>query len=153
MNKIGGENNRKRIEEIRSHVGGVSNGKNLLKAIKIVTTGAIVPVVDYLGELKKEGFDEDYMTHEFDEILNNFGKYSIFVKATESEHEVFNKIEEKMLIQQKLIMVFSYGSAKINTTKAVAKLLKNKIYEPYFYESKNNKEGEKDTHSSTFRIL
>ena len=52
-----------------------------------------------------------------------------------------------------LIMIFSYGSAKNNTTLAIAELLKEGVTKNYHYESNNNIEGEKEVHSSTFTLM
>ena len=62
-------------------------------------------------------------------------------------------IKQKIANNQNLIMVFSYGSAKNNTTLAIAELLKAGVTKNYHYESNNNMEGEKEVHSSTFTLM
>lgn len=150
LNKLGG--NAQRVEEIRGTVSMKPNGIFLIRVLNLVTTGAIVPVVDYLSELKKKGYDEQYLNSQFDEIINDWSKYTYFVKSDFSEGKIFDDIKVKIIQKQKIIMIFSIGSAKRNTTLAVAKLLKEDCVEGYFYDSKNNKEGDKEVHASFFSL-
>jgi hypothetical protein len=153
LNRKGGIINRNRITDIKGSVCQRPNGAYLIKVINLVTTGAIVPVVDYLCELKRKGYDESYLKNSFDEILIDWKKHAFFVKAEYEVSEIKEAIKSRIKNQQKLIMVFSYGSAKNNTTLAVAELLNTGQKEGYLYESKNSKEGEKDVHVSTFVLL
>ena len=153
LNKLGGQNNRQRVIEIRSSICQRPNGVFLIKIVNLVTTGAVVPVIDYLSELKKQKYDSEHIADIFNEIMLDWKKYAYFVKATTKMKEIITIIKRKVANDQRLIMIFSYGSAKDQTTKAVAQILKDKITEAYFYESKNNKEGDKEVHSSTFTLI
>ncbi len=153
LNKAGGNKHRQRVDEIREQIKNTPNGRHSIKIINLVTTGGIVPVVDYLGELKRNNYDEDYRNNVFDEIISDWKKYSIFVEAETKEEDIMKLIEFAMLDKQKLIMVFARGSAKECTTKAIAEMLKKPISNGYHYDSKNNTEGEKEVHSSTFSLM
>ncbi len=153
LNKSGKEVDRVRGDEIRGSIRKRPNGVNLIKIVYLVTTGAIAPVVDYLSDLKKKKYENDYILNAFDEIIIEWKKYAYFVKKEITEKIIVEIITHKMRNKQKLIMIFSYGSAKRNCTLAVAQLLKDQICEDYFYESKNNQEGDKEVHSSTFTLM
>jgi ABC-type microcin C transport system duplicated ATPase subunit YejF len=124
----------------------------LIKIVNLVTTGAIVPVTDYLSELKKLNYDTNYLTQFFNEIIIDWNKYTIFAKSDDQVPSILHQIKVKLEANQKLIMVFAYGSAKLIATQAVAEILK-KDKGNYFYESKNNTEGDMEVHSSTFSLI
>lgn len=153
LNKIGGSANRERVEIIRDAIRNMPNGFFLTKIVNLVTTGAIVPVVDHLCGLKNKKYDEDYITNVFDDIIQEWQKYTYFVKAEDPKEEIMIDIKQRIANNQNLIMVFSYGSAKNNTTLAIAELLKAGVTKNYHYESNNNIEGEKEVHSSTFTLM
>lgn len=153
LNKVGGEINRSRVNEIRELIFKRPNGSYLIKIVNLVTTGAIVPVVDHLNDLKKKNYDTDFITGVFDEIIREWEKYAYFVKAETKEKEIIPVILNKMQNKLRIIMIFSYGSAKIPATKAVAQILNGNKNEGYFYESNNSIEGEKEVHYSTFSLM
>ncbi len=153
LNKLGGEANKQRAIEIKESVLHRPNGVISLRIVQLVTTGALVPVVDYLDELKKKNYDLEYLSNTFDEVINDWKKYACFIKSEMSETQINNLIMEKIEAKQKLIMLFSYGFAKKNTTRAVASILKNAACDEYFYESKNVNEGDLETHVSSFSLI
>ena len=152
-NKIGGAENRKRFEQIKGEIYGRPNGVILLRIAYLVTTGAIVPVLDYLSELQKKNFDTHYLESAFDETINDWTKYSIFVEKEKPEQEIISDVKNKMLTRQKLILIFAYGSAEIITVRALAQILKEDISKNYFYVSSNNIEGDKPVHHSSFILI
>ncbi len=151
LNKIGGNKNRVRVKEIRDSVYNRPNGAKSIRIVELVTTEAIVPVIDYLSELKKRNYDTPYITEAFNEIVNNWNSYTIFVKAEHDTEKIVEQIKFKIKSKQKLIMIFASGSAINSATKAVAEILKEK--DDYFYESKNNLEGDIEVHVSTFTLI
>ncbi len=153
LNRIGGELNRIRVAQIRESVSQRPNGGFLIRIVNLVTTGGIVPVVDYLSELRRKKYDQTYLSQEFDEIIYQWNRYAYFTNSEMTEETIFNTIRTKMESSQKLIMIFAYGSATNNTTKAVARILNDGNNRGYFYQSKNNMEGDKPTHSSTFTLI
>lgn len=153
LNKIGGEANRTRVRDLRDSISHKPNGSVLIKIVSLVTTGAIVPVVEYLAELKRKNYDTDHLTDVFDEIILEWEQYTYFVRAETTVAQIVQHVKQKIQTKQKLVMVFSYGSAKGPTTQAIAQLLKEGTTEGYFYDSKNNTEGEKEVHSSTFSFI
>src|SRR3989344_5657802 len=72
LNSQGGETNRAKVKAIKASVVSRPNGFHLLKVVNLVTTGAIVPIVDYLQELKNKGYTADYISNAFEEILNEW---------------------------------------------------------------------------------
>lgn len=153
LNKIGGEPNRSRVSDIKMNIGSRPNGHFLLKVVKLVTTGAVVPVAEYLIELKNKGYQTTFIQNTFEEIIFEFEKYTIFATGSEAVGEIKTHVLQKIQLAHKLIMLFSYGSATVNTTKAVAEILNQNLKGDYTYSSKNNKEGEKDVHVSTFVLI
>lgn len=151
LNKMGGIQNSKRVQEISDSIFHRPNGAISLKIVRIVTTGAIVPIADYLSELKKRNYDKTYLIDRFNEIIIEWNKYTIFVKSQDTKEQILEEIKIKMGQKQNLIMIFAYGSAKSIATQAVAEIYKDKG--DYFYESKNNIEGDKETHSSVFSLM
>ena len=149
LNKKG---NHHRYPEISEYVAGQPNGAHLIKVVNLVTTDTIVPVLDYLLSLKRKNYDSAYIKSAFDSILNDWMKISYFVRAEFSEDQIYREVKTKLSNKQKIIMVFSYGSANENTTRAIAKVQNEGLAEDYSYSSKNDKEGEKKVHSSTFTL-
>ncbi len=153
LNRMGGEHNRTRVRQIRESVSQRPNGGFLIRIVNIVTTGGIVPVVDYLRELKSKKYDQNYISQEFDEIISEWNKYAYFTNSEMGEEEIFKTIKTKMDNSQKLIMIFAFGSATNNTMRAVARILNDGFNKGYFYQSKNNIEGDMPTHTSTFTLI
>lgn len=154
LNKIGGESNRIRVEQIRSSVALRPNGHNLIKIVNLVSTGAIVPVVDYLFDLKKKKYELVYIMGAFDEIILEWKQYTYFVQVDTPVQKIIDEIKSRIVHNRKLIMCFSYGHATGNCILAVAQLLKDTASDgKYFYESKNSTEGDKEVHCSTFKLI
>ncbi len=102
LNRIGGEPNRIRVNQIREGVSQRPNGGFLIRIVNLVTTGGIVPVVDYLSELKRKKYDQNYLAQEFDEIIHEWSKYAYFTTSAMGEEIIFNTIRTKMENSQKL---------------------------------------------------
>jgi hypothetical protein len=153
LNKTGGRTNRTRVKNIRESICLMPNGAHNIKIVNLVTTGAIVPLMNYLDRLKKQNYDNDYILNYFDEFIINWKKITYFVQNKEKILSIYNQIKQKIKTQERIIMIFSYGSAKTNTTKAVAKILNEGSHEGYLYDSKNVTEGDKEVHASTFSLI
>ena len=150
LNKKG---DHKRVEGIRESICDGPNGAYLIKIVNLVTTGAIVPVIDYLSELKKKNYDNEYLEKSFEEMIGNWQKYAYFVQAGFSENEIYEHVKCQISLKRPLIMVFAYGSANLKTKKAVGRIITEGLSENYSYSSKDNKEGDKEAHSSTFQLI
>jgi len=140
-----------RIREIKDELRQRHNGYFLIRATTMVTTGTIVPAIEYLSELKRKGYDKENLDLEFEKMLNDWDDITLFVTRENDVDELIGIIDTKLSKEdRKILIIYAYGRAKYIATKAVAGILNSDVAEDYFYESKNNDEGEKEVHTSTF---
>ena len=151
LNKIG--NKTEKVEKIREGISLRPNGAFLIKVVNLVTTGSIVPILDYLDELRRKNYDSNYLEHSFSDIISEWARYTIFIERTKTELEVYEEVKTRLQQRQKLVMVFAYGSAELTTVVAMARIIKESAHSGYFYSSKNTVEGDKPVHSSSFMLL
>ncbi len=153
LNKMGGEDAKKRIEEIKSIIVSNPNGAINIKICSIVTTGAITSIVDYLKTLKRKNYDQSYIDDVFNQIIYDWIKHTIFPKKEDTTEQIKQEILSKGTQKLSLIMIFSMDSAMQNTCYAVAEIVKDSLLKDYFYSSYNDEEGLHKVHVSTFTLI
>lgn len=153
LNRIDGDEARKRIEEIKYIIVSNPNGVINLRICSIVTTGAITAIVDYLKILKRKNYVQSYIDDAFNQIVYEWVKYTIFPTREATQESIKTEIVSKGNQKLHLIMIFAMDSAIINTCLAVAEIRKDSLMNSYFHNSCNDEEGIHKVHVTTFTLL
>lgn len=126
VDKLNKENRRSEITEIRNKVHK-KYGLDGIRIIDLATTGAIIPVLWYLTDLKqRKNYCATDLAIEFSKILENWKNISIFVEKETLQKEVEDKIVHYMVQEKPIFFVFSYGQvASKPAISAIAKLNNN----------------------------
>jgi len=134
------EGRRKEIEEIRNEARK-RYGRRAIKILNISSTSELQRIVEYLIDLKiKKNYNMFDLTKEFEKILDNWEKITLFVKS-EQEHNIdyiLKEINWHIEQKQELFFIFAYSSAIQNTIEAIANLINESIFKNnnYLFESK-----------------
>lgn len=153
LNRVEGDDARRRIEEIKDIIISNPNGAINIRICSIVTTGAITAVVDYLKVLKRRNYGQAYIDDTFNQIIYEWVKHTIFPKKEETQENIKMEIVSKGSQKIHLIMIFAMDSAIKNTCLAVADILKESLMNSYFHNSYNDEEGIHKVHVTTFTLL
>jgi hypothetical protein len=153
LNRIAGEEAKKRINEIKDIIVSNPNGAINIRICSIVTTGAITAVIDYLKSLKRKNYNQTYIDDAFNQIIYEWLKHTIFTKKEDTQEKIKNEIVLKGEQKLQLIMIFAMDSARENTCLAVAEILKDSLMDSYFHNSHNDEEGIHKVHVTNFTLL
>lgn len=97
--------------------------KRGVRILTLGSTGVIKDVLEYLSSLKmRENLNQEDMGEEFDMILDNWLKITIFQKGQVTKERLKKEIQHHMGLGQKMFFVFAYGSACVSAMIAIAEL-------------------------------
>lgn len=117
LNDIG---ERQLINEIRNRVNK-RYGHRGMKIINLGSTGTIFDVIDYLDTLKlRKGYGKEHIILEFNKILDNWERITIFVKSEQDEKSLYQNIQIYMRLKHPIFFVFAYGTACSVAMKTIA---------------------------------
>lgn len=117
LNDIG---ERQLINEIRDRVNK-RYGSRGMKIINLGSTGTIFDVIDYLDTLKlRKGYNKEHIISEFNKILDDWEKITIFVKSGQDEKSLYQNIQLQMRLKHPIFFVFAYGKACSVAMKTIA---------------------------------
>lgn len=125
VDKLNKEDRRKEIDGIKERVHK-KYGVNGIRVINLATTGAIIPIFWYLSDLKqRKNYCATDLAIEFDKILENWKKISIFVEKDIPKTELESKIRGYMIEQKPIFFVFSYAQVASKIAFSVLVKLNN----------------------------
>jgi hypothetical protein len=108
-------------EEVRK-----TKGYRPLNIVHMGSTGAIKGVISYLDELKGKGHLKESLIQEFERIIFEWEKITVFISKETNEGAVSGLIINKMKEGPTLFFVFSYGAmASAPAMCSIANLNKN----------------------------
>lgn len=139
ISKLNDEGKRDAVRKIKDGVYE-KYGSRGIKIIDMGATGIIISVALYLSDRKiKNNLNPLDMALEFDKLLEEWEKATIFVKKDDDVTPIYSKILGHM-DKYPIFFIFAYGSAVLIAGKAIAKLnnegtIHDKRY--YFYTYPN----------------
>ncbi len=139
------------IDRVRSDVYG-RHGKKGIRITELGSTGAIVPILGFLSDLKLKGANSDDLKSEFDNIIADWQNITVFVEADDSKKHILNEISALTKRNKPQFFVFAYGSAIDNTVLTIAELNNKKFFRKnrYVLFSSSRTEGNKPVYMCVF---
>lgn len=111
---------RELIKKIKNRVNK-KHGRRGMKILHLGSTGVIYDVIEYLDRLKlTRGYDKEHIVSEFDKILDEWDKITIFVKSEEDKKVLRRNILLYITLKYPLFFVFAYGTACDVAKKTIA---------------------------------
>ena len=128
---------KKEIDDLKTEVNK-RFGRFGLRIMSIASTGELEKVVAYLVDLKlRKNYNIIDLTKEFEKIVDNWNKITIFVKTEHTKIHITTEITRLMNNKEDIFFVFAYGSAVQNTIESIATLNINKEFsEKYLFEGR-----------------
>ena len=151
---------KKKPEKIKDIKEQVFRNKKLigLRLLAMIQAGILRPVLDYLINLKdKNNYCKDDLFSEFDNILNDWKRMSIFIQNEDSLSDIIKKTKELIDNKEETIFILAKGNAMENAFNLMVQLQKDKylIEKGYVWFANTDNETEPPTfhcsiHSSTY---
>lgn len=137
------DKNKKRIEHIKKNIMYRPNGKRLLKIVKFSTTYFFSVMLKYLHDLKHEGFPEDHLEEEFNELVDDWETSSMFVKNEHKLSEVASFCKKQMRNRKNpRFFVLALGNKSIKiANEAIGRLKTHKVFIKEGYSIKKIETG------------
>jgi hypothetical protein len=153
---------KKETEKIKDVKDQVYKNKKLngLRLIEMVEVGILRPVLDYLKNLKeKHNYSDEDISSEFESLLSNWKKITIFVKNEDKEEVIFNQAIKLIDNKEETFFIFAKGKAIETAQSVIVKLHNGKhlLEKDYVWFAEINNETIPPTyycgiHSSDFLI-
>ena len=115
-------------------------GRKGQKIIQLASTGVLVPVMDYIIDLKlHKGANPIVLHNEFDRILEEWDKVSIPVHRESIEKGIWEEIEEKIATDHPIFFVYASGGASKIAQLTLAKMSNQHIFDNKYLMFLKNK--------------
>lgn len=108
ISELGGKGDIVGVNEIRKEIRK-NKGSNALNIVKMGSTGAIMGVINYLDALRRGDYSQKVIVEEFEKIISEWLRITVFVRKEDSKVHIGNIIKAKLSNRLPLIFVFSYG--------------------------------------------
>ena len=145
------EGRKEEIEKIRYEVNKRYHSFGI-RVMTIASTGELENIVNYLFDLKiRKNLNILDTTKEFEKIVENWDKITIFVKSTDSKKEIQERIIFLKKQKQEIFFLFAYKSAVQSSIESIAQLKKQKeFYGEYLISGKMSKDKSGDEYYKCF---
>jgi hypothetical protein len=127
-----------RIKVIKLQIVNRPNGEVLLKIANLPTTPFFSLIVNYLHELKKQGFLEVFLVEKFNEIVNTWENSSKFIRSEDRESDIISFCDSQIALGRKAFFILGMKSAGRTIETAIKSLSKIKYFEKKGYSYKIN---------------
>lgn len=108
------------------------------RIIQLASTGILVPVMQYLIDLKlNKGANILVLNNEFDKILGEWEKISIPIHRDSVEKVIADSVKEKMKTGYPIFFVYASGSASKIAQLTIAKMKNENVFDSYIFFLKN----------------
>lgn len=100
-----------RIVAIKNQIINRPNGNHLLKIARLPTTPFFSSIVNYLYELKKQGYSDTSLVEKFNEIVDLWESSSKFVQSSDTIEDVATFIKNQINANKRILFVLGMRTA------------------------------------------
>ncbi len=129
ISELSDKGERDKVTSIRNRIYK-NKGWKELNIVNMGSTGAIKGILNYLTNLRLKEYSQESITKEFERIIEEWEKITVFVSNESNKDEVKLRVKEKVVANPPLFFVFSYGSeANHHAYYAIAELNIEQIFQ------------------------
>ncbi len=130
-----------RVGEIKRSIMQRPNARHLIKIVNLPTTPFFSVINDFLKERKKQGYSIQQLEAEFNDVVEELEKNTLFVKNEHTVEYILKFVEQRFINKTKVFFLLGMKTAAIQVEKAVSNIEENKVFETNEYAYINKKTG------------
>ncbi len=111
-----------RIRDIKNHISNRPNGAYLLKIVRFPTTPFFSVIVNYLYELKIQGYSDSFLVEAFNESVEAWESSSKFVESFDKTVDVIKFIKEQINKNKRVFFILGMKTAGKKVQTAIEEL-------------------------------
>ena len=134
--------NRKRVKNIKLQITRRPNGRKLLKIANLPTTPFFSILLEYLYDLKLQGYSSNFLEETLEDIVEDWRKKSKLVQSGDTTIDIIEWCKKQMLYHRnETFFVLGMKSASAVAEEAISKMSNELKQNNYTYKLTKSMEG------------